>query len=523
MLDNKIWIDRKCEMMNDRGSLQHLLAAPLQNDANKTAVRVGSLRVSYRELDLQIRSVAAGLRRCGVEPGDRVAWLLPNCLEAVVTTMACYQIGAIAVPLNYRYVVEEARDVLERTRAGVLVYHASRAELVQSLQESGQRLKRFSVGDSETSPSSFDLLRGDHPLVEAAVVEPSHPALILFTSGSTGRPKGVVHSHQAASFAIDVSRRVFDFRSDDVVLVGKPISHAGGLQTQLMPTLLAGGEVVLAAKPAPADAVALIQEHQVTEYGLLASDLLDFVEYLETTPTNLPSLKNAIGSGDSVPEDLHHRFRDLFGWEVMEGAGMTEVGGYYAANPRFGTRKWGSLGIPTPGTEVRVVDPEQGLCATGQTGQLVLRMKSSTIGYWEDPRATESLYRQGWMQTGDLGYQDEDGYIWFVGRKKLMIVRRGSNIAPAEVENVLNASPLVHASVVVGVTHPRDGQVPVACVALLGKLQSDSEQKLRDYVAGHLAAYKNPTHYLFLDSLPRTGTGKFDRNQLREAAQKEFG
>ncbi|MEM8679373.1 MAG: class I adenylate-forming enzyme family protein [Planctomycetota bacterium] len=506
--------------MSSRSSLQGLLDLPLRETPGKTAIRTEAVQVSYQELDLSMRGVASGLQRQGVSAGDRVAWFLPNGMEAVVTTLACYQLGAIAVPLNYRYVSEEIGDVLARTGSKLLIFHASRREVVQPLLDSEPTWTAFEVGGAD---AGFETLHNCDPLSDSVSVAADHPALILFTSGSTGRPKGVVHSHAGAFAGIDISRRVFDFCREDVVLVGKSISHAGGLQTQLMPTLLVGGEVVLAMKPHPSTAVSLIQAHAVSEYGLLASDLLDFIEYLEQTPTELPSLNNAIGSGDCVPQDLHHRFRDLFGWEVMEGAGMTEVGGYYAANPRDGQRRWGSLGVATPDTKIRVIDDTGKDCAVGQTGEIVLQTPSSTTGYWNDPEATAELYRDGWLHSGDLGRWDEDGYLWFVARKKLMIVRRGSNIAPAEIEDVIDEHPAVHASVAVGVKHPEDGQIPVACVALRGQPEPTIEQQLRDYVAQHLAAYKNPVHYLFLEQLPRTGTGKFDRHRLQAIAEQSLG
>jgi long-chain acyl-CoA synthetase len=287
-----------------------------------------------------------------------------------------------------------------------------------------------------------------------------------------------------------------------------------------MPGLLAGARNILTMKPTPATAVSTINAESVTEYGLLASDLLDFVEYLEENPNPLPTLKNSIGSGDAVPVDLHHRFRALLGWEVMEGAGMTEIAGYYAVNPRFGKRRWGSLGLPSPETELRIITADGEDCPSGETGEIVIRTLSATTGYWQDEQATTDLFRGEWLHTGDLGHFDDEGYVWFVGRKKLMIVRRGSNIAPAEVESIIDEHPLVHASVVVGVPDPRNGQVPVACVALLGKQDDSTEDSIRAFVTDHLAHYKHPVYYLFLDELPRTSTGKFDRHQLQALATK---
>ena len=508
--------------MTCQSKLQALLEVPLKLSPDKIAIRTQSSQVSYLELDLKVREVAAGLQQIGVRRGDCVAWLLPNCLEAVLITLACYQIGAIAIPLNYRYVFEEAQDVVQRTNPTLLVCHADRCDVIQRFSKIVPALIVCSVGGSDDLAIDFESLLTQGQIDQVVSVEPNQSALVLFTSGSTGKPKGVVYSHERLFNGIDASRQVFDFNASDIVLVGKPISHAGGLQTQLMPTLMVGGETVLIMKPPPADAIALIKAHAVTEYGLLASDLLDFIEYLEAHPIDLPSLRNCIGSGDSVPADLHHRFRDLFGWEVMEGAGMTEVGGYYAATPRYGTRKWGSIGLPTPGTELRIVDEQGNDLPDGQTGEVVLRMSSATEGYWNDPEATKALYRDGWLHTGDLARRDEDQYLWFVGRKKLMIVRRGSNIAPAEVENVLDEHPLVHASVVVGLTDAREGQIPVACVALLEDQCDSAEDQLRHYVAEHLATYKNPVHYLFLEELPRGGVGKFDRQRLQKMVERAF-
>ncbi|MEM1369396.1 MAG: class I adenylate-forming enzyme family protein [Cyanobacteria bacterium P01_H01_bin.15] len=506
--------------------LQSLLATAVAERPNELAIRSQERSVTYAQLDRLVGQVAAGMLALEVETGDRVAWLLPNSLEAVLVTLACYRIGAVAVPLNYRYVSDDVLEICERVDSSLIVFQGDRLHLVKSLLAARPSMPAIAVGlDSFEAPKgvkTFESLLAAGEMTTAATVAETDPALILFTSGSTGHPKGVTHSHASAFLSIDTSRKVFDFTANDVVLVGKPISHAGGLQTQLFPALTVGARVILDMRPEPADAVRTIVTEGVTEYGLLASDLLDFIEYLEANPTELPTLTNCIGSGDAVPADLHHRFRDLFGWEVMEGAGMTEIAGYYAMNPRFGQRKWGSLGLPTPGTEIRVVRADGEDCDVGETGEILLRTPAPILGYWNDETATAELFRGGWLHTGDLGRLDDDGYVWFVGRKKLIIVRRGSNIAPPEVENVLDEYPLVHATVVVGLKDPRDGQVPVACVALLHEQDETTEVQLRAYASEHLAQYKNPVHYLYVDELPRTSTGKYDRHAVQEIVAERF-
>jgi long-chain acyl-CoA synthetase len=480
--------------MTDGSQLQNLLQPALATDPEKLAIRFGAQSLTYRGLGLEVGRAASALLRQGIQAGDRVAWLLPNCLEAVVATMACYRVGAIAVPLNYRYVADEARYVLGKIDSRALIFHADRKTLIRSLLPLSGPMQTCIVG-STPDTSSFlpwaNLLDQD-PMDEYPCMTEDAPALILYTSGSTGQPKGVVHSHRSAFYGIDISRRALDIRSEDIVLVGKPISHAGGLQTQLMPTLLSGGQVVLAMKPAPAEAASLITRFAVSQYAMLASDLLDFIEYLEESGIRLPSLRNSIGSGDSVPVELHHRFRDLFGWEVMEGSGMTEVNSYYAINPRYGKRKWGSLGLPCPDTELRIIRRDGSDAAEQEVGEILIRTPSATTGYWQDPASTRELIGGGWLHTGDLARADDEGYLWFVGRSKLLIVRRGSNIAPAEVENVLDEHPQVHASVVVGIPDEHDGHVPVAWIAPLHTSATPAESDLRDYVSAHLAAYKRP-------------------------------
>ena len=504
--------------MTTRSHLQQLLSDSLTDGGERVALRFADEAITYAELDLRVRQVASGLTAWGIRPGDRVGWFLPNCPEAVLVTLACYHIGAISLPLNYRYRAPELQYVLERTGTSRLVFHTDHREVVNAVMPRIPDLDGVETGchGQFGGHAGFARLLDHPPLVQDADVTDNDPALIMFTSGSTGRPKGVVHSHRTAWCGIEISRRIFEMTDQDVVLVGKPISHAGGLETQLMPCLLAGGEAVLTMKPTPAEAARLISRHQVTQYAMLASDLLDFIEHVEQHPAGLPSLTNIMGSGDAVPHHLHQRFLDLFGWPIMEGCGMTEIGGYYAVNPRFGTRKRCSLGQAAPDTTLQILDEQGQPVATGKTGEIAVRSPSSTTGYWDDPAATADLYRGGWLHSGDLASMDEDGFLWFVGRKKLMIVRRGSNIAPAEIEDVIDQHPEIHAAVVVGATDPRDGQVPVACVAPMPGSNPPGAQELVGFLQSRLAEYKIPVAWFFFEELPLNSTGKFDRNRLKQ-------
>ena len=490
--------------------LQQLLEGVLERAPTSLALLGARESLTYRALADAAAAVAAGLHRQGVNPGDRVAWQLPNGEEALVLSLACYRIGAISVPVHQRFTPAEITALVELVTPRLVVLPA--AEVLADTDcaaAAGDRLVPWP-----------DLL-GAEPLPAVNGLPEDHPALILFTSGSTGHPKAVVHSHRGCLAAIDSCRQALAFSERDVVLVGKPLSHAGGLHTQLLPSLQVGARVLLATRPSPETAVSLINRHGVTEYGLLASDLLDFVDYLEASGVSLPSLRLVIGSGDTVPIDLQHRFQALFGWPVLEGCGLTEVGSYYAIQPLHGTRHPGSIGRAAPGVELRILSStgtEE--VPVGSIGEVAIRTSSATLGYWRNPAATEALFRDGWLLSGDLAQRDADGTFWYRGRRKLVIVRRGSNVHPTEVEEQLDAHPAVHAAVVVGVPHPRDGAVPVAWIQPNVVGEPVDGEVLGTWLAGRLAAYKRPITYLPIDALPRNSAGKFDRALLQQRAIK---
>ena len=504
-------------------------AAPLQllleqasKSASKTAIRMEGINMSYSKLLHWVRQIASALVASGIETQDRVAWLLPNCMEAVAVTSACYRIGAISVPINVRYASQEIAFMVEKVKAKMLFLRTASLDV---LQEPGlQRLQVITIG-SETSPdhTSWDEFEKRDGRISLRPVPSDHPALILFTSGTTGHPKGVVHSMRGCWEAIRTSADAFQLNNDDVVLVGKPITHAGGLHTQLLPALMVGGEAVLDMIPPPAKAVDLIQRFHVTTYAMLVGFLLDFVEFVEKDENvleKLSSLRRVIGSGDCVPLEIQSRFLKLFGKPVVEGCGISEIGGYYAMQP-IGKERPGSIGLPTRGTEVRLVDDKGNDVAPGLPGEVWLRTSSATLGYWEDPTTTAQLFQDGWLKTGDIAKRDEDGYIWFVGRRKLIIIRRGSNIAPAAIERVLALHPRVHSSVVVGVPDEQDGQVPVAWIVSKESPDAMSPHELEEHVSRHLAAYERPVHFWFRSELPLNSVGKFDRALLQSEAQSK--
>jgi long-chain acyl-CoA synthetase len=254
---------------------------------------------------------------------------------------------------------------------------------------------------------------------------------------------------------------------------------------------------------------------------LLPTGLDDFVEAEAHARHDLSSLRAVMVGGDKVPMDVHRRFADLLGFEVTEGIGMTECS-HYASNPPFGDKRLGSVGRAVPGHDIRVIDASGAPVPAGKTGEIVVRSEAMFDRYWENPSATADTLHDGWLRTGDLGRFDADGWLWFMGRQKQIIIRAGSNVVPEEVEEVLYQHPAVALACVVGAPDERLGQRVEAYVELEpGAVATDDE--LRTFAADRLAGYKVPERIIFVESMPRTGTGKLDRHGMEQRIVSDLG
>jgi acyl-CoA synthetase (AMP-forming)/AMP-acid ligase II len=248
---------------------------------------------------------------------------------------------------------------------------------------------------------------------------------------------------------------------------------------------------------------------------MLPATLQDLVEYLEEHPTPLPTLRSFLAGGDVVPLDTHERFRKVIGFDISEVCGMTEAI-TYCTNPPFGKKQLGSIGRPVAETQIRIADEAGRELPIGQVGELQIKGPANMVGYWNDTLNTQAAYRDGWLASGDLGRQDADGYFWFVGRKKEIIIRGGSNISPLEIEEVIDQHPAVHQCGVVGMPDAHWGQVVIAYVSLRPEAAAPAEAELRAFVAERIAEYKVPQRFLFLPELPLNASNKIDRHKLHE-------
>ncbi len=501
-------------------SLGDALRASAMRRPDTIALRVEERSWTYAELDTLTDRFAARLLASGLAPGDRVALHFTNGVEIAAAYYACFKAGVIAVPLNTRMRGAELAYVLNHSGARIYVGQASLYREVHEARQSITLDDFFIAGDRTPFADVADLgvLMDDNRLsgpgdVQWPGIDEDAPAVIMYTSGTTARPKGVTHTHRTLTRLAVTGIAVADVQPNDVSGIVLPTCHIFGLSV-LVSTIIAGNTVVMIPRFELPFVLEQLQQHGVTIFGALPVMLNAMVHTPNAAAYDLGRLRACFAGGDAVPTEVHRRFKETFGVDVTEACGMTEVQPY-AVNPLYGRGKVGSIGLAAPRTLLRLVDPFDRDVEAGAAGEVLVRSGATMVGYWNDPQATAATIVDGWLRTGDLARLDEDGYYWFVGRTKEIIVRAGSNISPLEVEEALYQHPAVREVGVVGVPHPELGEVVRAFVALKSGATATAEE-LRTFVAERLAAYKVPESITFLPDLPKGLTGKVQRKALKE-------
>lgn len=465
----------------------------------KAAVRTAERSITYAELDTSVTCLARHLLDRGLHAGDRIAVHWSNSIETVQLLLAAFRAGLIAVPINLRLKSPEIAYIFEHSGALICFSEPALAPVAEEAR---------SGCDFEIVTQLPPVTANPGPLPE---VDPAQPAVILYTSGTTARPKGVTHTHRSLLGTALLFTSVIA-GPDATILPTTQLMHASCLDT-ILTVLHQGATAVLLRTFDPAAALDLIERFRCTCTGGLPAMLSFLVEEQVRRPRDVSSIRSAGASGDTVPAALQRRFQDLFAIQLCEGYALTESCPV-TWNPSTDVRV-GSIGPAVHGVEVRLVDRHGHDVHTGETGEILVRSPANCIGYWDDPDATARLFEDSWLHTGDLASSDEDGFYWFKGRLKQLIIRGGSNISPQEVEEALHQHPVVLEAGVVGVPHPVYGEVPVAGVALRAG-QSVNEDQLRVHARKLLADYKVPERVFFLSELPKGLTGKVDRRGLRD-------
>jgi long-chain acyl-CoA synthetase len=478
--------------------------------SGRVAIVEGDVELTHGELEQRIRRAAGLVRSLGVRPGEPVLLLLPNDWRFAEALLGAIRAGAVATPMNTKLGAETLAYVAEHSEARVLLAHSSLREAADALG-----VETTLYVDEPRWPGD-----ADDDLVEP--VQSGDPAMLMYTSGSTGRPKGVLLSHRSKWWQARSSARCYMLTEEDRGLVTGPLYHANALWACLLPMLFVGGSVAIMPSWDPDTMLAAIDRYRPTfTSGTPAMFTLLLKAWDESPQYDLSSLRLLVCGSAPVPQELLDALqRRLGGVDVLESYGLTE-GGANVLTPRWGIHKLGSTGLPVPGVEIRVVDPEDPAreCGPGEVGELWSRSAANLIGYLKQPQVTEQrVTADGWLKTGDLVRRDEQGYVYFAGRVDDLINVGGENVYPKEVETVLLEHPDVVDVVVVAAPHAIKGQAPVAWVVRRGTALAEDDVKQWFLARG--PAYAHPRRVFFVDRLPVTGTNKVDRKQLQEEAAR---
>jgi long-chain acyl-CoA synthetase len=507
-------------------------------------------KVSFRRLcDLTTR-FAAGLQGLGVKKGDRVVIHLPNCPQFVVATYATLMIGAIAVLSNPEYVARELKYQLNDSGAETIVtlsltyptVKRIRAEtplkhvVVTNVKEYFPRLLRFLfttfrekkeghyqdiAGDTDTIWFQ-DILKNAPPHPAPVEITMGDTAVLMYTGGTTGTIKGAQLTHRNLQANAVQIRHWFPNlnEGEEMILAALPFYHSYGMTTCMNLGLRTRTTNVLIVNPrATAHILKSIEKHGAGFYPGVPAFYIATINYSNINKYHLNSIKACISGAAPLPEEVQRKFEAITGGRLVEGYGLSEATPVTHANPIFGERRNGTIGLPLPSTEAKIVDIETGThkLGPGEAGELIVRGPQVMKGYWQKPIETAYALRNGWLYTGDIARMDEDGYFRIVDRKKDVIVgTSGLNIYPSEVEKVLRQHPKVKKCAAIGVPAGIEKGERVKVFIVLEEDETVTENEIKAFCRENLTPYKIPKFIEFRDELPVTPFGKVLRRVLLE-------
>ncbi|GAA3389821.1 long-chain fatty acid--CoA ligase [Streptomyces roseoviridis] len=488
-------------------NLAGFLVETARRQPEHPALRLGERVITYAELDDSSARAATLLRSEGVEPGDRVALMLPNVPEFVVLYYGNLRAGAVVVPMNPLLKTRESAFHLTDSGAVRLFeWHQAPGEGAQGAAAAGVR-------HTAVEPAGFAAELARHePLPGAAEVDGEDMAVLLYTSGTTGHPKGAVLTHAGLRHNTEVNGvEIQRMTPDDVVVGCLPLFHIFGQICTMSTAVRSGASLVMIPRFEPGAVLDAIARERATVFEGVPTMYAALLQY--PSEADVSTLRMCISGGASLPVEILHGFERRFGCAVLEGFGMSETSPVVTFNHPDRPRKAGSVGTPIRDVEVRLLDDKGQDVTPGEVGELAVRGPNVMKGYWNRPEETAAAVPDGWLRTGDLARADEDGFLYIVDRKKDMIIRGGYNVYPREIEEVLHEHPAVALAAVVGVPHADLGEEVAAAVVLRPSAQATPDE-LREYVRERMAAYKYPRHVWLVDRLPLGPSGKILKREI---------
>ncbi|MEI6186381.1 MAG: long-chain-fatty-acid--CoA ligase [Dehalococcoidia bacterium] len=493
--------------------LPGMLEARASSIGNKPAIIFKDQPVTYSQLLARAQRFAHALHGLGVRPDDKVAIMLNNCPEFIVTYFACAYIGAVAVPVNIFYKERELEYLLRDSDSVALVANPAFAEHYSKIENKPPLFKHLVVNGAYREGLDFSKLEADAPSSpfkalcrEDSIVE------ILYTSGTTGEPKGTMLTHANLFFHADVIVNLLKLGDKDRALMVVPAFHGFGI-TVILCSLVTGSSFVLLDPFNPVEIFEQIEKHKVTFLPMVVAMYFMLINHPERGKYDLSSLRIGISGASAMPAQLMKDSSSALNIKILEAWGLTECSASATMQRSDLTYKEGSVGLAYPGVKVGVMDEQGKLLGAGEVGELVIQGPLVMKGYYKKPQETAEALRGGWLHTGDMGYYDKDGYFFMVDRKKELINVGGEKVFPREVEELMYKHPAVADAVLIPQKDEKLGEIPVAIVVPRAGATL-SEKDMQDFLSDKMARFKVPRHVYILQQVPRSPVGKILKKEL---------
>ena len=550
-MNDKVWLSQYPDgiphsLSYDQVPVQSFLTNAFEKFPSKIAIHFMGRDVSYKELYESALKFANYLKRLGVEKGDRVAIMLPNCPQAVMAYYGVLYAGGIVVQTNPLYTERELQYQMEDSGAKVILsmdilypritkilketkienviitaikdYLPFPKNLVYPFIQKKQYGFSVKVEHKGMNHLFTEIIKSTEPTpIEVSINIEEDLALLQYTGGTTGSPKGVMLTHKNLIANTKMCNAwMYQCKDGEEVILGVlPFFHVYGMTTVLLLSVMNFHKMVLVPKFDVDQMLKMIDKQKPTLFPGAPTMYIGLLNHPELAKYDLSSIKACLSGSAPLPVDVQEKFEKLTGGKLVEGYGLTETSPVTHANFIWDKRVKGSIGVPWPDTVACIRSADGEILATGEVGEIAIKGPQVMKGYWNRPEDTAMTFSDGWFLTGDLGYMDEDGYFYVVDRKKDMIIAGGYNIYPREVEEILYEHEAVQECVVAGIPDPYRGETVKAYI-VLREGKTVTEEELNTYCRQNLAAYKVPRKYEFRAELPKTAVGKILRRTLVE-------
>lgn len=511
------------------GSLYEFFANTVKKYATHPAVTFQGETITYKELKNNVDQLAGSWQQMGFAKGERIGLMIRNHPDYIVSYYAAHALGLTVVQINPSYTVRELLQIVTDAEVSYILVDNKSTETVQQARDI-YTFKAIMTSQIELkNEAEFvyrlpDLIHSGEKLQQPTLVDSRHDiAVIQYTGGTTGKTKGAMLTHE--NLITNVVQSFIMFREKmtpgrETVLTATPLYHVYAMTGAMNLAIYMGANILLVAKFKVDEVMPLIKEYQPTVFPGVPQMYNAFVNYPDAADYGLDGLRICACGSAPLPVEVLNKFAEISGSKILEGYGMSETSPTTHRTPITGEVKPGSVGVPIPGTDCRIIDDDQHELGYHSVGELIMKGPQIMKGYWKNESETNLVLQNGWLHTGDLAMQDEDGYFYIVGRKKEMIIAGGFNIYPQEVEGILYQHPYVKEAAVAGIPDPGKGEIVKAYIVPKEGASIEIEE-LKGFCYQSLTPYKVPKQFEIREALPRNTVGKLLKRKLVEAEQKE--